>query len=159
MNKGLVLLSGIGMGAGLMYVLDPDRGERRRALMRDTVARAKNKAGDYAGKVSRDLRNRAQGLAAETAAIFNDGEIRDEVLVERVRAAMGQVPVHHGALKVAATKGIVTLSGEALANELPALMAAIRSVRGVNDVISELNVHGESDETPGLQGSLRQVAV
>jgi len=159
MNKGLVLLSGIGVGAGLMYVFDPDRGGRRRALMRDKVESATNKATAYAEKMSRDIRNRAQGLAAETAAIFNDGEIRDDVLVERVRAAMGRVPVHYGALKVTAAKGIVTLSGEALANELPPLMAAIRNVRGVKDVVSELNVHGEDDERSSSQGSLRQVAV
>ena len=159
MNKGIVLLSGIGVGAGLMYVFDPDRGGRRRALMRDKVESAANKVTDYAEKMSRDIRNRAQGLAAETAAIFNDGEIQDDVLVERVRAEMGRVPVHHGALKVTAAKGIVTLSGEALASELPPLMAAIRNVRGVKDVVSELNVHGENEETSGLQGSLRQIAV
>jgi len=159
MNKGIVLLSGIGVGAGLMYVFDPDRGGRRRALMRDKVESAANQATDYAERMSRDIRNRAQGLAAETAAIFNDEEIRDDVLVERVRAAMGRVPVHYGALKVAAAKGIVTLSGEALANELPPLMAAIRNVRGVKDVVSELNVHGEDDERSSSQGSLRQVAV
>jgi len=39
------------------------------------------------------------------------------------------------------------------------LMAAIRNVRGVKDVVSELNVHGEDDEGSSLHGSLRQVAV
>src|SRR5438067_8044488 len=35
MNKALTLLMGFGMGMGLMFLLDPDRGRRRRALMRD----------------------------------------------------------------------------------------------------------------------------
>ena|SRR2546422_5911486 len=158
MNKGLVLLSGVGIGAGMMYVLDPDRGHRRRALVRDRVEHATNKAGDYAEKVSRDLRNRAQGLAAETAALFADENVRDDVLVERVRAAMGRVPVHHGAIKITAANGIVTLSGQALANELPPLMSAIREVRGVKDVVSDLNVHEETGDAPALQGFLKQVA-
>ena len=159
MNKGLVLLSGVGVGAALMYVFDPDRGRRRRALIGDKVEHAKNKAGDLAGKLSRDLRNRAQGLAAETAAILTeDNNVADDVLVERVRAAMGRVPVDHGAIKVTANNGIVTLGGQALASELPALMAAIREVRDVKDVVSELKVHGETSDVPALQGALRQVA-
>jgi len=158
MNKGLVLLSGVGIGAGLMYVFDPDRGSRRRALVRDKVEHAKNRAGDYAGKVSRDLRNRAQGLAAETAAIFSEEKVSDEVLVERVRVAMGRVPAHDGAVKVTANNGIVNLSGQALANELPALMAAIREVGGVKDIVSDLKVReGAADASPS-QSSLRRAA-
>src|SRR5688500_11048557 len=34
MNRTLLLLGGFGLGAGIMYVLDPDRGKRRRALAR-----------------------------------------------------------------------------------------------------------------------------
>lgn len=40
-------ISGLAIGAGLMYVLDPDRGKRRRDLIRrkvsDTVATAEDK--------------------------------------------------------------------------------------------------------------------
>ena len=32
MNKALLLVSGLGLGAGLMYMLDPEMGSRRRAL-------------------------------------------------------------------------------------------------------------------------------
>jgi hypothetical protein len=35
--KGNQILIGLGLGAGLMYVLDPDRGKRRRAQSRDKV--------------------------------------------------------------------------------------------------------------------------
>ncbi len=55
MNKAFVLLGGIGVGAGLMYVFDPDRGGRRRALMRDKVESAANQATDYAERMSRDI--------------------------------------------------------------------------------------------------------
>jgi len=34
MNKALFLVGGLGLGAGLMYMLDPDKGARRRQLAR-----------------------------------------------------------------------------------------------------------------------------
>src|SRR5262245_51516621 len=34
MNKALLLASGLGLGAGLMYMLDPEMGSRRRTLAR-----------------------------------------------------------------------------------------------------------------------------
>ncbi len=37
MNRQLSLLGGIGLGAALMYMVDPDRGKRRRALVRDKL--------------------------------------------------------------------------------------------------------------------------
>ncbi len=63
--KGLLLLGGIGLGAGLMYMLDPDRGRRRRALVRDQLTSASNRASKALGRASRDLSNRAQGVVAQ----------------------------------------------------------------------------------------------
>jgi hypothetical protein len=63
-KKGVALLSGMGLGAALMYVLDPERG-RRRALARDKAVRLANRTSDRVGATSRDLGNRARGVAAE----------------------------------------------------------------------------------------------
>ena len=63
--KGLLLLGGIGLGAALMYMLDPDKGRRRRALLRDQLTSASNRASKALGRTSRDLSNRAQGVVAE----------------------------------------------------------------------------------------------
>ncbi|PYS66770.1 MAG: hypothetical protein DMF73_20920 [Acidobacteria bacterium] len=70
MNKGVALVGGVGLGAALMYIFDPDRGKRRRALIRDKVEAAGNKIGDKAEKMGRDLSNRAYGVVAETKSIF-----------------------------------------------------------------------------------------
>jgi len=66
----LPVLGAIGLGAGLMYILDPERGRRRRAVARDKVTSAFNRTGRAISKKSRDLSNRAYGLAAETGAFF-----------------------------------------------------------------------------------------
>ena len=65
-NTGLAVLLGAGAGAALMYLLDPQQGSRRRALLRDKLVKMSNDASGAIGRKSRDLRNRAQGLVAET---------------------------------------------------------------------------------------------
>jgi hypothetical protein len=61
-------LGGVAVGAALMYVFDPDRGRRRRALARDKAIHAARVASDTVGSTSRDLSNRARGVAAEARA-------------------------------------------------------------------------------------------
>ncbi len=61
----MALFSGIGLGALLMYVFDPERGRRRRALARDKAVRLAHKTGGLIGARSSDLNNRARGILAE----------------------------------------------------------------------------------------------
>jgi hypothetical protein len=69
-SAGLMLLAGVGIGAILMYIFDPDQGRRRRALLRDQMVGLSNDASDAIGKKARDLRNRAQGVIAETSSML-----------------------------------------------------------------------------------------
>ena len=64
------LLTGLILGAGAMFLLDPDRGTRRRALARDRGIRASRKLSEGLGSTARDLRNRTSGAAAELKARF-----------------------------------------------------------------------------------------
>ena len=72
-------LGGAALGAGLMYILDPDRGRSRRAYTRDKVSSAVNKTGQVIGKKSRDLRNRAHGIVSETGSFFHGSESKEVV--------------------------------------------------------------------------------
>ena len=56
---------GAGVGALIMFIFDPDNGRRRRALARDKVVHYGHEAVDAVEGAARDLRNRAQGIAAE----------------------------------------------------------------------------------------------
>lgn len=61
-----LLLGGATLGAGLMYILDPEGGRRRRALARDKAVHLSKTGGQALGKTSRDLLNRGKGVAART---------------------------------------------------------------------------------------------
>lgn len=74
MNKKLALVGGLGLGAALMYLFDPDRGRGRRAVIREKAEDAANKAGEYAEKVSQDLRDRASEVIAEAKGIFKSAD-------------------------------------------------------------------------------------
>ena len=63
------LLGGIGLGAAMMYVLDPQGGRRRRALARDKAVSLATKTSKVVSARSRDLANRAKGVAAEARSI------------------------------------------------------------------------------------------
>lgn len=156
MNKGIGLISGIGLGAGLMYVLDPDRGKRRRALVRDKTMRLLHKTDDAVWTTSRDLRNRVRGLAAEASSLFSSDHPSDDVLVERVRSKMGRCVSHPGALTVTANSGRVTLTGPILADEVAGLLSCVGSISGVDEIDNRLEVHSEAEGVPGLQGGVKR---
>ncbi|HEX5439107.1 MAG TPA: SRPBCC family protein [Gemmatimonadaceae bacterium] len=152
MNKGMTLAAGAGVGAALMYVFDPDRGNRRRALMRDRVAHVAAETGDTVGAAARDMRNRVRGAVSETTGRLRRERVSDEQLRARVRSAVGRVVSHPSSIIVTAHDGAVVVSGPILAREAGSMLARARSVRGVHSVENRLDVHETADGVPGLQG-------
>ena len=61
-----LLVAGVGAGAALMYLFDPDRGRGRRARLSDQVMSKAHRLEERMGAKSRDLRNRARGLLHQT---------------------------------------------------------------------------------------------
>lgn len=146
---------GAGLGAGLMYLLDPMGGGRRRALVRDQAVHALKQGGQAARKTSRDVGNRAKGLLAETGSKLHRGEVDDRVLSDRVRSKLGRVVSHPSAIEVTAAGGHILLSGPVLASEEHRLLSAVRSVRGVKHVDNQLEIHESAENVPALQGEGR----
>jgi uncharacterized membrane protein len=152
MNRNLLFLGGIGLGAGLMYIFDPDRGRRRRATARDAARHLTNAFDDAVGKTSRDLSNRAQGLVAELNSVFRCEEADDDVVAERVRSKLGRSVSHPHAIQVAVNKGRVTLSGQILASEVAQLLKRVWLIRGVTGVENRLEAHEQAGGVSSLQG-------
>jgi uncharacterized membrane protein len=110
---------------------------------------------DATSVASRDLRNRARGVAHEFRARFTHEEVSDEILRERVRSRLGGAVSHPGAIEVAALSGRVTLSGAVLEREYVRLLRAVWAVRGVTDVEDRLAVYESPAGISALQGGGR----
>jgi hypothetical protein len=141
-----------GLGAGLMYYLDPDRGRSRRARARDRVQHALRAIDHEIDVTARDLVNRTHGLAARAQSFLADGRALDSVIVARVRSRLGHVVAHPHAIEVTACGGHVVLSGPILAIERRRLVAAVASVPGVARVEDRLQVYQRPGDHPALQG-------
>lgn len=152
MKKALGLFGGLGLGALLMYIFDPQLGRRRRAIARDKMIRLGHKTADAIDVTSRDLKNRALGLAAETRSLFSKREVSDEVLAQHVRERLGPLVSHPGTIEVRAENGKIILSGPILADEINRLLRRVSSIGGVTDVENRLEAHESAENIPGLQG-------
>ena len=155
-NKAQILGTGLGLGAGLTYFLDPGRGRRRRALLRDTVTHAAHVTGRAVGKTSRDVSHRVSGVRSNVVSMFGCETVDDAVLVERVRAKLGRTVSHPHAIEVTAERGRVTLKGLILDREIDPLLKCVCRVRGVTGVENRLDAHEEAENVPALQGGQRR---
>ncbi|WP_019140560.1 SRPBCC family protein [Noviherbaspirillum massiliense] len=149
-------ISGAALGALAMYLSDPDRGKRRRALAKDKMRSMMIQASDSLDVASRDMSNRMRGLRAEASKRMSQRNklVSDAVLVERVRSKIGRTVSHPHSIKVRAEQGCVTLSGAILASELEQTLAMVRAVPGVMTIEDHMEVHERAD-TPSLQGQGR----
>lgn len=144
---------GAGIGAGLMYLLDPERGNRRRALVRDQLVHAKHKTGDVLRGTTADFGNRSKGLVHELRRKVRSEEVDARTLEARVRSELGRLVANPSAVEVSATDQEVTLTGPVLREEVETLLSGVSSVPGVRDVRNRLDVHDSPGDVSALQGS------
>lgn len=153
-NMMLMGAACMGIGAGIMFLLEPGRGAGRRAKIRDKATSLYNDSAWFAGKFRRDLRNRAAGIAAEAKLKMSPQheDVPDEKLEARVRSKLGRLSSHPRAIHVQTENGCVILEGPALTNEVNGIVTAIRSLAGVKEVVNRLELH----DTASLQGGTRR---
>ena len=154
MRTDAAILTSLGVGAGMAYLLDPAMGRRRRAGVRDTVARVATKSGDALGATSRDVANRARGFLAVTARRGRQEDVSDGVLAERVRSRLGRYVSHPRAVDIEAENAVVTLRGPILTREAARLRRVVRRIRGVRGIEDRLERHDEPGDVPALQGGV-----
>jgi BON domain len=153
LRNNRAMLMGVGFGIGLMYFMDPERGRRRRALVRDKITHTTRVSTDALGAVCRDLSHRTAGFMSRARGVLRRRPVDDEVLVERVRAKLGRLVSHPHAIEVKASDGYVHLRGPILQADVSRLIRGLNRVPGVRNVINALDVHPTAGSTPALQGA------
>jgi len=152
MRKTWAWVGGAGLGAALMYIFDPERGRRRRALARDKAVHVFRKGSGAVEFAARGLSQRTRALAARMSSCCTAELVSDDVLAERVRSHIGHVVSHPGSIQVSASGGRVTLTGPILTREVDGLLERLGQVRGIGELANRLEVHEEPGRVPGLQG-------
>lgn len=146
------LLTTVGLGAGLMYFLDPQHGTRRRAMVRDKANSFVNDINDSIDRAMEDTRNRTRGVLSEMTARLSDEVAPDWILEERVRSNLGRTARHARAVSVMADDGVIQLHGPVLRQDEEAIVKAAIRTRGVRGVENRLQVVDNPQDIPSLQG-------
>lgn len=152
MKKMTGMIFGAGLGAGLMYLFDPERGNHRRTKVRDQANNVAQKTRESLDSTKQDMSNRVQGLRSEVRYRFGQEQMPDDRLAERITATVGRLVGHPGAVRVSVADSHVTLSGHILTDEAERLIKRVCSLRGVNGVDDQLQRHDDPGNIPALQG-------
>jgi len=135
----LALTAGVGVGAGLMYFCDPDRGRSRRSQLMGEATGILHRGEDNLEKRGKDLMNRVHGLAVRVAEeIAPEEEPTDEVLTERIRSRMGHLVANPHEVQVHVESGVVTLEGKLAHSERRRLRHEVGAMPGVKRVNAHL---------------------
>lgn len=141
MDRRLSMVFGVAIGAVLMYIFDPDRGRRRRAMVRDRMVHGAHEIEDMGSEVAsqaRHARNRARGAVMEARRRLTAEEVDDGIVEARVRARLGHLIGDPSGIRVSSEHGRVTLRGHAPTTEFSNLVEGVQNVPGVHDVINRL---------------------
>lgn len=153
MKNPAVLLGTLGLGAGLMYFLDPNRGKKRRALIRDRAVHLTNVANKQIDRTAVDLRNRAQGVWFEAERLFEEQDFTDEELNAKVRTKLGRLTSHPHQIQTEVKDGKLNLKGYVLADEEQLVLNGLASICGVIKVENNLESHSSEENFPKLLGA------
>ena len=144
------LLLGLGIGALVQYLRDPQLGRTRRARLKDQasarVRRPLRRAEAEYRKKSKLARDRARGAAHEVTTRDRDRvPDDDQSLVDKVRSeALGGEEWRPYTINVDAVDGVVTLRGQLdRQDQIDAAEDAVGRIPGVQRVESFLHLPGE----------------
>jgi len=143
-------VTALAAGVGLMYLLDPTDGARRRSVLLDKTRHCLNETGDFFRRTGRHLANRSRGMAHDTQSMFQRGgePADDRTVAERIRARLGHLQQPNADVNVAVVDGRATLTGRCSPDDVESLISTVQSTPGVASIVNLLTV-----ETAGTSQS------
>jgi hypothetical protein len=151
------LITGAVLGSGLMFLLDPQAGRRRRALVRDKTVRWSRATGNAVETSWRRINGTSHGVVTAVRHFREgNGAVDDRTLEAQLRTCSGRHTTHPRAIDVAVSDGCVRLTGKVLASDAHEVLTCASEVRGVRAVDNALEVHEEAGNIPELQGEGRR---
>jgi len=146
-RPGGSLLTGIACGAGLAYLLDPERGRQRRRRVRD---RARGVVRHSTRRLRRGGRAAAlQTLGQARGVLYRlrpppSRPLDDAGLAHKVESVLFRNPqVPKGEISINAERGTVFLRGQVEGAELiDDLAESVRKISGVGEVVNLLHLPG-----------------
>lgn len=154
---------GAGLGAGLMYLLDPQGGRGRRALARDKSVAALKQGGKAAAKTSRQLGNKTKGLVSEAGSKLRQSDLANNLaenggaLLKKVQKKVRGAVSYPAAIEAAVEESRVILRGLVLASEVARLLVALEAVEGVTAVDNQLEIHESARDLAPYKNGRRWV--
>lgn len=155
MSSSLQPPRGILLGAALMYLLDPEKGHRRRAVVTDKALKLRRQAGRALRVATHDLQNRATGALTRAGLLLERSEADARRIEARIRTRLGRACSHPRAIAVSVDNGVATVAGPVLLDEWRGVRHAIKGAKGVTDVEDRLEIHTVAD-IPRLMGGRRR---
>jgi len=135
----LALAAGAGLGAGLMYFFDPNRGRSRRSRLIGEANGLLHHGENGLEKRGKDLLNRIKGIGVRVAEeIAPEEQLPDGLLLERIRSRMGHIVSNPHEVEVRVEEGVVTLEGRLAHPERRRLREEIRAMPGVKRLDAHL---------------------
>jgi osmotically-inducible protein OsmY len=146
------LLTGVAIGSGLMFLLDPAAGRRRRALTRDKAGKWSRQAGRAMRTGWQRTADTGRGAVALVNRVRQGERNDDEAVAQRLRRCIGRHSTHPNAIEVTVNDGVAKFSGPILSSELHEVLRCASAVSGVRAVENRLEPHDEAGTIPALQG-------
>ena len=144
-----LFLGGLGFGSLVAFLAaffgDGRLGRRRRALAGAKAWHLGRAGARRLGRSRRGLINRARGAWARLRARLRSDAVADEVIEQRVRAALGRVASHVSVIEVLVEDGRVALGGPILESEHRRVVRTARRVIGVRGLDDWLEEHRRAD--------------
>jgi hypothetical protein len=136
-----------------MYYLDPQRGRRRRAHLRNQASYSVSQANRAALGATLSALKGLSATCIDSLSKLRHRWVSDETLEQRVRSQLEQHVSHPSSIRIVAKSGRVTLSGRILRDEIDQFVSAVQSIHGVQSVENALDAFDRAARESQSRGS------